>query len=63
MNRLNRQFVKLRKRSADENDVGILLHDFNESDNLLTKVCNSFADNNREFWCLKSLDTNSMDIS
>ncbi|ODM15458.1 hypothetical protein SI65_09061 [Aspergillus cristatus] len=38
MNRLNRQFVKLRKRSADENDVGVLLHDFNEADNLLSKL-------------------------
>lgn len=38
MNRFNRQIAKFKKRTADENDVGVLLHDFNEADNLLSKV-------------------------
>ena len=39
MQSVHRQFGKLGKRSADEQQVSVLLQDFEQADKLLTKVC------------------------
>lgn len=38
MKSMHRQFGRLKTRSTDDSDVAVLLRDFNEADNLTSKV-------------------------